>query len=57
VPQHAPGELFYWISEGIPFTAMPPWSAPDPETGKPKLGDTERWEIIRYLQALAAGQG
>ena len=57
VPQHAPGELFYWISEGIPFTAMPPWSAPDPDTGKPKLGDTERWEIIRYLQALAAGQG
>ena len=55
VPQHAPGELFYWISDGIPFTAMPAWSAPDPDTGKPKLTEIERWEIIRYLQALAAG--
>ena len=55
VPQHAPGELSYWISNGIPFTAMPAWSAPDTDTGKPKLTDTEIWEIIRYLQALAAG--
>ncbi len=55
VPQHAPGELFYWISNGISFTAMPAWSAPDPDTRKPKLTDTEIWEIIRYLQALAAG--
>jgi mono/diheme cytochrome c family protein len=47
VPQHAPGEIFYWISEGIPFTQMPAW--------KDNLGETERWEIIRYLQALAAG--
>jgi mono/diheme cytochrome c family protein len=48
VPQHAPGELYYWISEGIGFTAMPAW--------KEKLTDTERWEVVRYLQALAAGQ-
>ena len=48
VPQHAPGELFYWISEGVVSTPMPPW--------KDKLTETERWEIIRYLQALAAGQ-
>jgi mono/diheme cytochrome c family protein len=56
VPQHAPGELFYWITNGIPFTAMPAWGVPDPDTGKPKLTDTERWEIVRYLQALAAGR-
>ena len=55
VPQHAPGELEYWIANGIPFTAMPAWSAPDPDTGQPKLTATERWEIVRYLQALAAG--
>jgi len=48
VPQHAPGELFYWISEGVVSTPMPAW--------KDKLTETERWEIIRYLQALAAGQ-
>ena len=55
VPQHAAGELYYWISNGIAFTAMPGWGVPD-ETGKPKLTDIERWEIVRYLQALAAGQ-
>jgi mono/diheme cytochrome c family protein len=57
VPQHAPGEIFYWITTGISFTAMPAWGAPDPDTGKPKLTETERWEIVRYLEALAAGQG
>jgi mono/diheme cytochrome c family protein len=55
VPQHAPGELEYWIANGIPFTAMPAWGVAEPDTGKPKLTETERWEIIRYLQALAAG--
>ena len=48
VPQHAPGEIHYWISEGIPSTAMPGW--------KDRLTETQRWEIVRYLQALAAGQ-
>ena len=48
VPQHAPGELFYWISEGVVNTPMPAW--------KEKLSETERWEIIRYLQGLAAGE-
>lgn len=48
VPQHAPGELFYWVSEGVASTPMPPW--------KEKLSDTERWEIIRYLEALASGR-
>src|SRR2546426_8712424 len=56
VPQHAPGELFYWITNGIPFTAMPAWGVDDSETGKPKLSETERWEIVRFLQALAAGE-
>ncbi len=48
VPQHAPGELFYWISEGVAATPMPAW--------KEKLSETERWELIRFLQALAAGK-
>jgi putative copper resistance protein D len=49
VPQHAPGELFYWVTEGVVSTPMPGW--------KDKLSDIERWEIIRFLQALAAGKG
>ena len=56
VPQHAPGEVFYWISSGIPGTAMPAWQENDPATGKPKLSDEDRWSIIRYLQALSRGE-
>jgi mono/diheme cytochrome c family protein len=55
VPQHAPGEIEYWIANGIPFTAMPAWGVIDPDTGKPKLTEIERWEIVRFLQSLAAG--
>jgi copper transport protein len=56
VPQHAPGEIYYWISSGIPGTAMPAWQDVDPATGKPRLSDDERWAIIRYLQALSRGE-
>lgn len=56
MPQHAPGEVFYWISTGIPGTAMPAWQDVDPATGKPRLSDDERWSIIRYIQALARGE-
>ena len=47
VPQHAEGEVKYWISEGVVGTGMPAW--------KDKLSDEQRWQIVRYLQALAAG--
>ena len=56
VPQHAPGEVFYWISSGIPGTAMPAWQFVDPATGTPRLSDDDRWSIIRYIQALARGE-
>jgi len=48
VPQHAPGEIYYWISDGVASTPMPAW--------KDQLSETERWELIRYLQALASGR-
>ncbi len=48
VPQHAPGEVHYWITNGIPGTAMPAWGE--------ELTETERWEIVRFLDALAAGR-
>ena len=56
VPQHAPGEVFYWISTGIPGTAMPAWQDIDPATGKARISDEDRWSIIRYLQALSRGE-
>ena len=46
VPLHAEGEVFYWISNGVAGTAMPAWNE--------KLTDTQRWQIIRYLEALAS---
>ena len=48
VPQHAPGEVHYWIGEGVPGTAMPGW--------KVELSETQRWEIVRFLYALAEGR-
>jgi len=48
VPQHAQGEVHYWITNGVAGTGMPAW--------KDTLSDTQRWEIVRYLQALASGR-
>jgi mono/diheme cytochrome c family protein len=48
VPQHFPGEVHYWISEGVAGTPMPAW--------RDELTDTQRWEIVRFLYALAEGR-
>lgn len=48
VPQHTDGELFYFISRGIPGTAMPAW--------RDVLTETQRWELLAYLRAVAAGR-
>ena len=56
VPQHAPGEVFYWISTGVPGTAMPAWQDVDPTNGVPRLSDEDRWSVIRFVQALARGE-
>ena len=46
VPLHASGEIFYWISNGVVGTGMPGW--------KDSLTEEQRWQIIRYIDALAA---
>lgn len=48
VPLHAPGETFYWISDGVAGTAMPAW--------KDTLSEPERWQLVRFLYALASGR-
>ena len=40
---HTDGDLFYWISEGLP-RGMPAW--------KDQLTEDERWQIIVYLRSL-----
>lgn len=47
-PQHTEGELFYFVSRGVPGTAMPAW--------RDVLGETERWEVVAFLRALAEGR-
>jgi mono/diheme cytochrome c family protein len=48
VPQHAQGEIEYWITNGVAGTGMPAW--------KDTLSETQRWQLVRYLQALASGK-
>ncbi len=48
VPLHSEGEIFYFVSNGVPGTQMPAW--------KEQLSETERWQVIRYLEDLAAGR-
>ncbi len=47
IPQHPDGFIEYWIAEGVPGTAMPAW--------RDKLTEEQRWQIVRYLRQLAAG--
>ncbi|GIW13033.1 MAG: hypothetical protein KatS3mg062_0472 [Tepidiforma sp.] len=46
VPQHPDGQLFRFIADGIPGTAMPAWK----EQG---LTDEEVWHLVNYLRTLA----
>lgn len=48
VPQHAQGEVEYWIANGISGTAMPAW--------RDELTETQRWQLVRFLFALADGR-
>ncbi len=41
------GNVYHWLSHGIPGTNMPGFSA--------KLSEEERWDLINYLHALSRG--
>jgi mono/diheme cytochrome c family protein len=58
VPQHAEGEVHYWITNGVAGTGMPAWKEERAPDGSHLSGltDTQRWEVVRYLQALASGK-
>jgi putative copper export protein/mono/diheme cytochrome c family protein len=45
--QHTAGDLFWWISHGIPGSGMPGFGS--------QLGEEQRWELINFLRALSAG--
>ncbi|MBI3969462.1 MAG: cytochrome c, partial [Chloroflexi bacterium] len=48
VSQHADGQLYTWIANGVPGTAMPPF--------KDRLSDEERWHVLNYLKSLTRPQ-
>lgn len=44
---HTDGDLYYWITRGIPGTAMPAFSG--------SLSEQETWAAIRYVRSLQQG--
>lgn len=47
VPLHTDGELYWWVTNGIPGSAMPSWAK--------SLTDQQRWEVIAYLRRTFQG--
>src|SRR5262249_17496460 len=46
--QPTAGDLFRWLTHGIPASGMPPFAR--------LLSVDQRWDLINFLRALAAGQ-
>ena len=46
-PQHPDGQLFNFISKGVPGSAMRAWSS-----GDGKLTDEQIWHLVNYLRTL-----
>ena len=42
---HSDGQLFYWISNGLPRTAMPNFVT--------TLSETQRWDLVNFIRTLA----
>jgi putative copper resistance protein D len=47
--QHTAGDLFWWITAGIPAARMPAFGG--------VLDDDQRWHVINFVRALGSGQG
>jgi putative copper resistance protein D len=45
--QHTAGDLFWWLTHGIPRSEMPAFGA--------RLTEEERWDLINFLRALSSG--
>ena len=46
--QHTAGDMFWWLTHGIPAGGMPPFGS--------VLTEEERWDLINFIRALAAGE-
>jgi putative copper resistance protein D len=45
---HTAGDLFWWLTHGIPGSGMPGFQG--------VTSETERWDLINFVRVLAAGQ-
>lgn len=45
---HTAGDLFWWLTHGIPGTLMPPFQG--------HLTEQDRWDLINFLRALSAAE-
>jgi putative copper resistance protein D len=45
---HTAGDLFWWITYGIPSTRMPAFAQ--------RLDDDQRWDVVNFVRALAAAE-
>jgi copper transport protein len=45
---HTDGELFDWISNGVPGTAMPPYAD--------RLTEEQRWHLINFIRGFGEGE-
>ncbi len=45
---HTAGDLFWWITHGIPGSAMPAFGE--------RVGADERWDVINFVRTLAAAE-
>jgi putative copper resistance protein D len=46
--QHTAGDLFWWITRGIPAAGMPAFGQ--------AVAENDRWDLINFLRALSAGE-
>ena len=46
--QHTAGDMFWWLTHGIPAGGMPAFAT--------VLSDEERWDLINFIRTLAAGE-
>jgi putative copper export protein/mono/diheme cytochrome c family protein/peroxiredoxin len=45
---HTAGDLFWWLSHGIPGSAMPGFAD--------RLSESDRWDLVNFIRALASGE-
>jgi putative copper resistance protein D len=45
---HTAGDMFWWLTHGIPAGGMPAFGG--------ALGEEERWDLINFLRALSSGE-